>query len=712
MSQSGIRKQQGIAVPIVVTGIILAAIVVGAMVQYTMHGTRRADQTLNKKNAYFAAEAGLNFATKELMKTAFFDRFILRDFVEAARKGLGRPANQVGQIPADWAKRSYGPIDRGPAKQTGGLGWAQLTGPNGEHGMFEVTLVEHLSQDFVANKAGLPGKGAVDPVKARLDHIAVYSKGWYDDPSTGPSVALVTAKICFRPEPFVFEFDTNGDGISNPMKLPQNTEKGKKVPAPTPLQGKISDMCFHPFLDEGRYAVWGSGNFQSAPPTNISVIKSRVFYQTVKAGDTVRPIQSLDFASNGALATPAGTLTAEFLKSGAVANTDRAFIQKMLKEDNLRFVANFGANRPLRDAFAAPTQAKDLVPAGSAVVSQAEVERMVDGAAGGKLGAPAAPADPGKNLQEWIDGYTRTLPNYAGRTTYGKDLGQAQLELIEDTSLGKADNTAKNLGRVFQIPAAELAKLNKLMEAFRGGQIKNGSDLLAMQEADKDARAVGHLEDLAGPQEFYAPVLYPRGKPVKKVDQVPDGNAIPDTNGNKVCDKAEIDAYLASHPELNGKPPMISKDAWSIDNTFVDRLRGPLLDDAGAAALYAEMQAAVVEIKATEASKDFTAELSQRPPSYAQMEHAIILKAQADPTTKQKDPRLDIRLSDALKESLKWVEVPGPENGESGEVAPVAVAVGITYSMKWLCFCKDNAETEDEKPRQGKRSASTGGVAR
>lgn len=707
------KARAGIAVPIVVTGIVLAGLVVATMVSYSMQSTRHADMTLNKKSAYFAAEAGLNFATKELMKTPFFSRFILKDFVEAARQGMGRPANQVGQIPADWAKRTYGPIDRGTCKQTGGLGWAQLTGSHGDSGMFEVTLVEHLSQDFVTEKAGLPGKGAVDPVKARLDHIAVYSKGWYDDPSTGPTAALVTAKIVFRPEPFVFEYDSNGDGISNPMKLPQVTEKGKKVPPPSATQGKISDLCFHPFLDEGRYAVWGSGNFQSAPPTNISVIKSRVFYQTVRSGDTVKEIRKLDFGSNAALAMPNGPLTADFMKNSAVANNDRAFIQKMLKEDNLQFVANFGVNKPVRDAFAAPTQAKDVVPAGSQDVTQAQIEGLVDGAAGGRLGAPVAVADPSKNLQDWIDGYTKTLPNYAGQTVYGNGIGQAELQLVEDTSLGKADNTAKNLGRVFQIPAAEIQRLNKLMEAFRANQIKNGNDLLAFQEADKKSKPVGHIEDLSGTQEFYAPVLYPRGKLIKKMDQVPDGNAIPDLNGDNKCQQNEIDAYMAQHPELGGKPPMISKEVYSVDNYFVDKLRGPLMDDASAGVLYGEMQATVAEIKANaEAAKSYDAELSERPPSYAQLEHAIILKAQADPVTKQKDPRLDIRLSDALKESLKWVEVPGPENGESGEVAPVAVAVGLTYSMKWLCFCKDNAETEDEKPREGKRSASTGGVAR
>lgn len=705
-----IRSRKGIAVSIVIIGLFLAGIVVGANMYMSMAGTRRADMTLNKKKAYFAAEAGLNFATKELMKNPFFSRFILRDFVEAARKGMGRPENQVGQIPSEWATRQYGPIDRGTAKQIGGMGWAQLTGANGDDGMFEVTLVEHTSQDFVANKAGLPGGKSVDPVKARLDHIAVYSKGWYEDPVTGPSTALVTAKICFRPEPFVFEYDSNGDGISNPMKVPVATVKGTPVPPPDANTAKMTDLAFHPFLDAGRYAVWGSGDFQSAPPTNISVIKSRVFYETIKSGDTVKPIKGLNFASNAAITMPNGPIDADFLKNGSVANNDRAFIQKMLKEDNLRFVAHFAANRTLRDTFTSATQAKDIVPPGTATVSQAQVEQMVDAAAGGTLATP--PGDPGKTLQEWIDSYTRTLPNYAGSTTYGESLGQAKLELIEDTSLGKADNTAKNLGRVFQIPPAELDRLNKLMDAFRGGQIKNGQDLLAMQEADAAGKPVNHIETLSGTNEFYAPVLYPRGKPQKKVDQVPDGNIIPDTDGDKKASTAEIDSYLAANPQLGGKPPMITRDVWSIDNYFVEKLRGPLMSDAEADALYAEMQAAVNEIKSTEASKDYDAELTARPPSFDNLEHAIILKAQADPVTKKVDERLDIRLEDALKESLKWVEVPGPEMGESGEVAPVAVAVGITYSMKWLCFCKDNAETEDDKSREGKRSASAGGIAR
>lgn len=698
------------AVPIVLTGVILTGIVVGAVVRFTSHGTRISDHTFNKKNAYYAAEGGLNFATKELMKTPFFSRFILRDFVEAARQGLGRPKDQVGMIPAEWSKKGYGPISRGEASQIGGLGWAQLTGKHGEAGMFEVTLVEHLSQDFAANKSGLPGKGTVDPVKARLDHIAVYSKGWYDDPVLGPSVALVTAKIVFRPEPFVFEYDSNGDGMSNPVKLPEATKKGEKVKAPTQYQAKLTDLAFHPFLEEGRYAVWGSGNFQSPPPSNVSVIKSRVFYDTVRQGDSVKSIKDLDFASNAALAYPSGAVTEEFLKTSAVANSDRAFIQKLLKDDNLRFVANFGMNRPVRDALARPTAPKDIVPAGTPIITQSEIEKLADSA--GKVTAPELGAGPGQNLQAWIDEYTRDLPTYDGKTAYGKDMGQASLALIEDTSLGKADNTNKNLGKVFQIPAADLARLNKLMDAFRGGQVKNGSDLLALQKADAASKPVGHIDDLSGAQEFYAPVLFPRGKPKEINDQVPDGNIIPDLNGNKVCDTSEIEAYQKDHPELNGKPPMIERKTWKIDNYFTDRLKGPLLDDAGAEALYSEMQQAVADIKAGGASKQFDAELSPRPPSYAQMEHAIILQAQADPVTKKKDPRLDIRLSDALKESLKWVEVSGPENGESGEVAPVAVAVGITYSMKWLCFCKDNAETQDEVNREGKRSASMGGVAR
>lgn len=699
------------AVPIVVTGVILTGIVVGALVNYTMHSSRNSDHTFNKKNAYYAAEGGLNFATKELMKTPFFSRFILKDFVESARKGLGRPENQVGLIPPDWATKNYGPIARGEASQIGGLGWAQLTGKHGDTGSYEVTLVEHLSQDFAVNKSGLPGKGAVDPVKARLDHIAVYSKGYYDDPALGPSVALVTAKILFRPEPFVFEYDSNGDGMSNPVKLPEPTVKGTKILAPTVFQAKLSDLCFHPFLDEGRYAVWGSGNFQSPPPTNVSVIKSRVFYQTVRAGDTVKNIKDLDFASNAALAFPAGPITADYMKTGAVANNDRAFVQKLLKDDNRQFVANFSANKPVRDAFHKPTVQKDYVPAGAPAVAQATIEQMVDGAAGTKVAAvdPAA-IDVGKNLQAWIDGYTRSLPTYDGKTAYGTNVGQAALSLIEDTSLGKPDNTNKNLGKVFQIPAADLARLNKLMDAFRAGQVKNGEDLLALQKADTAGTPVSHVDALSGTQEFYAPVLFPRGKPIEKIDEVPDGNIIPDTNGDKVANTEEIDAYLKAN-NLTG-PPMIQRKTWSIDNTFVDRLKGPILDDAGADALYAEMQQAVADIKSSGASALFDASLSPRPPSYAQMEHAIILQSQKDPATNKSDPRLDIRLSDALKESLKWVEVAGAENGETGEVAPVAVAVGITYSMKWVCFCKDNAETEDEVNREGKRSASMGGVAR
>jgi hypothetical protein len=239
--------------------------------------------------------------------------------------------------------------------------------------------------------------------------------------------------------------------------------------------------------------IASSVDFQSPPPTNVSVIKSRVFYETVKSGDVVKPIKSLNFASNAALAMPAGPIDADYLKTGAVANNDRAFIQKMLKEDNLRFVAHFAANKKARDDFSSPGQDKDLVPPGSEVVEQAKVEQMVDSAAGGTLAAATDPADPSKTLQDWIDVYTKTLPNYAGRTTYGENLGQAKLELVEDTSLGKADNTAKNLGRVFQIPPADMARLNELMEAFHAGKIQNGQDLLEMQKADASTKPVGHI---------------------------------------------------------------------------------------------------------------------------------------------------------------------------------------------------------------------------
>jgi hypothetical protein len=248
------------------------------------------------------------------------------------------------------------------------------------------------------------------------------------------------------------------------------------------------------------------------------------------------------------------------------------------------------------------------------------------------------------------------------------------------------------------------------LEAFRANQVKNGQDLLALKDDSPRTSPVAHIDALSGTQEYYAPVTYPRGRPIRKIDRVPDGNAIPDLNGNKVCDADEVAAYLAANPQLNGQPPMVERETWNIDNTFVDRLKGALLDDAAADALYAEMQAAVDEINTSGASSKYTADLSARPPSFAQMEHAIILQAQGGAAGK--DPRLDIRLSDALKESLKWVEVPGPENGESGEVAPVAVAVGLSYSMKWLCFCKENAETEDEVSREGKSSANGAGIAR
>jgi hypothetical protein len=707
------RGRRGMAIAMVLLGVVLTSVIVGSIVRYSMQGNRLADRTLDKKSAYYVAEAGLSFATKELMKTPFFNRFILRDFVEFARQGMGRPANQVGLIPADWGAKTYGPINRSGAKQIGGLGWAQLTGQTGKDSTFEVTLVEHVSQDFITKRAGLPGAGNVDPVKARLDHIAVYSRGRFNDPYLGETWALVTAKICFRPEPFVFEYDSNGDGISNPVKLAMVTEKGQKIPPPTTYQARISDLVYHPFLEEGRWAVWGSGNFQSSPPTNFSVIKSKVFYQTIADRTNVKSIRDLRFAANNALVPASGGLTSAYLKNNAIANNDRAFVQTVLKEDNLKFVNNFGTNKPVRDAFLKAGATKNLVDPGTQAISQDKMESIVDSAAGGKLEAASAETGLNAYLQDWVDSYTRDLPTYGGQTAYGTGAGKAKLTFIEDTSLGKPDTMALNLGKVFKIPAADLAKLNKLVDAFRGNQIKNGENLLALQPKDAGENALSRISDLTGAQEFYAPVVFPRGRAVMKTDQVPDGNAIPDLNGNKVCDKFEIDAYMKDHPELNGKPPMASRETWSIDNSFVERLKAAPLDDAAAEQLYADMQQAVQEIRTGPASKDFTADLSPRPPSFAQMEHTVVLQAQADPKTQQKDPRLDIPLRDALKEALKWAEVPGAENGESGEVAPVAVSVGITYSMSWLCFCKDNAESKgDMASREGKRSASAGGVAR
>jgi hypothetical protein len=62
---------------------------------------------------------------------------------------------------------------------------------------------------------------------------------------------------------------------------------------------------------------------------------------------------------------------------------------------------------------------------------------------------------------------------------------------------------------------------------------------------------------------------------------------------------------------------MITRDVWTIDNTVVDKLRGPLLSDSEGDQPYAEMQAAVEEIKNSEASKDYDAELTARPPSWS-----------------------------------------------------------------------------------------------
>src|SRR5579863_2662014 len=93
------RKPRGIAIPFAVLGVMVTSIVVGSMVKYAVHGTHAVDQTFNKKVAFASAEAGLAVAAKELLKSPFFSRFILRDYVESARKSMGRPANAVGQIP-------------------------------------------------------------------------------------------------------------------------------------------------------------------------------------------------------------------------------------------------------------------------------------------------------------------------------------------------------------------------------------------------------------------------------------------------------------------------------------------------------------------------------------------------------------------------------------------------------------------------------------
>ncbi|MBI3892824.1 MAG: tetratricopeptide repeat protein, partial [Candidatus Wallbacteria bacterium] len=556
-------------------------------------------------------------------------------------------------------------------------------------GAYEVTLVEHVSQAFVSKAIADPKKaGTPDPVKATLDHIAVYAKGVYNDPTLGETWALVTAKIAFRPEPFVFEYDTNGDGISTPRKLDKQTDKKvKEVPPPSPVDGKLSDLCFHPFLDPGRYAVWGSGNFQSPPPTNVSVLKTRVFYQTVKNGSAVKHIKDFDFTGNP-IGLPAGEPAPDFLAKKPTANADRDFIQSLLKGDNQQFVLNFGSNKLVKDTFSKDTMAKDLTKPGQLETDQATVEAMVDAAAGGKLANLDPKDNLGKIIQAWIEQYTQKLPTHSGKTAYGKDAGQVQIQLLEDTSLGKRDAFATNLGKVFDIPQAELDKLNKLINAFAAGQVKNGEDLINLKAADKSKPPVAYVDELTSAQEYYAPVQFPTGKPVPYTDQVPDGNAIDDLNGNKKVDPEEVDAYMARHPELNGKPPMISVQRFRIGNEFLTALKGGGISDP--AAFYAEMEKAVAEINSPPVNQFYTAELSPRPPSFAQMEHTIILKA-------QNDPRLDIRLKDALKEALKWVEVPGAENGETGEVAPVAIALGLSYSLKWKCFCKDDARATLER---------------
>ncbi|MBI2942589.1 MAG: pilus assembly PilX N-terminal domain-containing protein [Candidatus Wallbacteria bacterium] len=701
MKRTAERSIRGVAIPIVLMGIILASVVISSLVQRALQSSRNVDITYNKKVAYYAAETGLNKAVQELMKSPFFSRFVLRDYVEAMRVAMGKPENQVGQIKADVGERRYGPIARGDAKQIGGLGWAQLTGKT-DDGIYEVTLVEHVAQAFMT-KAGAPGKGTVDPVKATLDHIAVYAKGVYTDPVLGETWALITAKIAFRPEPFVFEYDTNGDGISTPRKLDKQTDKGvKEIPPPSALDAKMSDLAYHPFLSQGRYAVWGSGNFQSPAPTNVSVLKTRVFYQTVKSGDAVRPIRDFDFTGN-AMKLPSDPPAPDYFAKNPTFNADREFIQSLLKADNQQFVLNFGTNKLVKDTFSKDTMAKDLTKPGELDTTQAMVEAMVDTAAGGKLKNLDPKDNLGKIIGAWVDQYTEKLPGRTGKTTYGKDAGQAQLQLIEDTSLGKRDTFATNLGRVFDIPQAELDKLNKLINAFSAGQIKDGGDLLELKAGDKSKPPVAYVDELTSAYEYYAPVSFPRGKPEKYTDQVPDGQAINDLNGNKKVDPEEVDAYLAANPQLGGKPPMVTMDRYRIGNEFINALKsGAISDPAG---FYADMEKAVQEINSPPVNQYFTASLSARPPSFAQMEHTIILKA-------QNDPRLDIRLKDALKEALKWVEIPGAENGETGEIAPVAIALGLSYSMKWQCFCKDQAETTDDPSRETKRSASAGGVAR
>lgn len=701
MKTASTRTNRGLAIPLVVITLVVASILASALLRRTVHGSRLVDRTYGKKVAYHVAEAGLNKAVEELMRTPFFSRFILRDYVEAMRLQLGRPEGRVGQLPESLAERRYGPLDRNGARQTGGLGWAQLEGRTTD-GVYQVTLVEHVSQAAMT-RAGLPGKGAADPVKATLDHVAVYAKGVFDDPGLGETLCLVTAKILFRPEPFVFEYDTNGDGISAPRKLDKQTDPSvRAIPAPGDVDAKLSDLAFHPFLSPGRYAVWGSGNFQSPPPTNVSVIKSRVFFQTLASGERVRPIASLDFTGN-ALTLPSDPPAPDFLARSPTLNQDREFVQQALKDDNRAFVLNFGANKLVRDTFSRRDLPRDLTRPGSLDIAQADVERLVDTAAGGKLRNLDPRAELGRIIQAWVDQYAERLPTRSGRTAYGKEPGQARLALLEDTSLGKRDAFSTNLGKVFAIPQAELDKLNRLIDAFAAGQVNDGAQLLALRAAGPSSGPVAYVEDLTTAREFYAPVSFPRGKPEKYFDEVPDGQAIVDLNGNKKVDPEEIDAYLQSHPELGGKPPMVRQERYRIGNEFLDALKSGVIADP--AAFYAEMEQAVQEINSPPVNQVFSATLSARPPNFAQMEHTIVLKA-------QDDPRLDIRLKDALREALKWVEVPGAANGETGEVAPVAVAIGLSYSMRWQCFCKDQAETTDDPSRETRRAASAAGVAR
>ena len=641
------NKKRGIAIPVIVFCIIIAAVLFAVIMQRSSIEARVQGKMFDRKMSFFAAEAGLNKAAAHLISRPFYKRWYLE---EAGKIARGDKIAGIRYLLK-------------PHRLPSGISRNYL-----DHGNFDVVLVERhkkfpedaMPDDPVAdgfNPSKVPAEDlskkalAHRLTNAKVSHIDIYSRGIYKNPATGlESKCLLYGKFVIVPEPYAFEFDSSGDGKITYY----GANTGDQEVSPDTLKHfeKLgNDYMNHPFLHEEHWKQYSTPDLLSQKPILARVIKVRAFYdKELMAGDLTH-------------------------------NDTLAKIKKKLAQTNLELLANFNRNRNIVQTFR-KMEADQSFWAGADTTTKSELEGFLKDA-GGIGEAP----DP-KNL---TDRERNEFLAFAIKNFRYDEEGPVYQDLefnIMENPLGSVETPkSKALGQIFNLDSLTLDQ--RLVEMLKEGKIQDGENLLKemrnqqvkpLNEASMSTAE--YIKRLSAAIQEYAIVTYPIGKVTAR-------------------------KYTADGIH---KPPDPNVSEWyeyEIGSEFEEALKNGNIGDAGS--FYSQMAQAVNETKnlptAAGGNKRPTADLSPKPPDIAENHIPVLLVNKKDIRLTTSLANI---LGFYFK-YIDFQIGTGEEDYLTADPGQIYMDPG--YASKWKCKCLEVAEIEEEAHTNTAPSASHSSVA-